>query len=190
MGDYKEVTNNNNNKEKQVPLSVDDEDLPSLSWDEIRKHMTPPDCWMVIHGRVYNVAPVLASHPGGSQILLHYVGRDATYPFDDVGHSMESLIFDMPPGSLKGKLENCAESRVRGGYVRGSDGKNDDNEDKEEVVVTQSQAQSYMAIWNRIYTVLLYCVILVCAILLTCLRWRNGERQVLVNEDIPSWAFS
>ncbi|GAV54214.1 hypothetical protein ZYGR_0AK07160 [Zygosaccharomyces rouxii] len=189
MGDYKEVTNNKNNEKKQVQLSIDDDDLPSLSWDEIRKHTTPPDCWMVIHGRVYNVAPVLATHPGGSQILLHYVGRDATYPFDDVGHSMESLVFDMPPGSLKGKLENSAEIRIRGGgYVNHNE--DETNDEKDEVVVTQSQAQSCVAIWNKIYTALLYCVILVCAILLTCLRWRNGERQEMVSEDIPSWAFS
>lgn len=189
MRNYREDTNNNNNKEKQVQLSIDDEDLPSLSWDEIRRHTTPPDCWMVIHGRVYNVAPVLATHPGGSQILLHYVGRDATYPFDDVGHSMESLVFDMPPGSLKGKLENSAESRIREGYVH-RDEDNTITDEKDEDVVTQSQAQSYMAIWNKVYTALLYCVILVCAILLTCLRWRNGERQEVVNEDIPSWAFA
>lgn len=174
-------------KEKQVArASIEDEELPSISWEEIRKHTTPPDCWMVIHGRVYNVAPVLSIHPGGSQILLHYAGRDATYPFDDVGHSMESLVFDMPEGTLKGKLESSNEEKIQNEYIN----QNEDNTEKEDVVVTQKHTQSYVAIWDKIYTVLLYCVILVCAILLTCLRWRNGESQEVVNEDIPAWVLS
>lgn len=190
----------NMGKDKLINFEKDDA-LPLLNWNEIRKHTMPSDCWMVIHGKVYNISPVLSNHPGGSQVLLHYAGRDATYPFDDVGHSMESLIFDMPANSLKGKLESTKTTRIRGYESSSSDScgnSNDkngsDNEDgdgeKDEVVVTQSQFQSYVAIWNKIYTLLLYCVILVCAILLTCLRWRNGETQEPANEDIPSWAFS
>lgn len=159
------------------------EDLPLLSWSEIKRHKAPPECWIVIHGRVYNVAPVLATHPGGSQVLLNYAGRDATYQFDDVGHSMESLLFDMPRGSLKGRLEGATATtplRKQEGPAGGGP------QEKEDVVVVQSGSQSYVALWNKIYTLLLYCTILVSGLLLVCMRWRSGECEEL-DEEVPSW---
>ncbi|AQZ13320.1 (ZYRO0D16654g) [Zygosaccharomyces parabailii] len=165
------------------------EDLPLLSWSEIRRHTEPPECWIVIHGKVYDVAPLLATHPGGSQVLLHCAGKDATYQFDDVGHSMESLMFDMPKGCLKGRLEGSTaatplRTEERGQNRRPSHGEGP--QEKEEVVVVQSATQSYVALWNRIYTLLLYCTILVSGLLLLCLRWRGGSCEE-VDEEVPFW---
>ena len=42
--------------------------------------------WIVIHGRVYDIA-AFDDHPGGKEVLLSLAGRDATADFEDVGHS-------------------------------------------------------------------------------------------------------
>jgi len=69
-----------------------------VSWDEIAKHNTLDDCWLVIDGRVYDVTSWADKHPGGRKALLRYAGQDATAPFlrlhsasvlDEVAASLE-----------------------------------------------------------------------------------------------------
>jgi len=47
------------------------------SWDEVHKHRSAEDCWMVIEGKVYDVTPWVNKHPGG-QLIMNGAGRDAT----------------------------------------------------------------------------------------------------------------
>jgi hypothetical protein len=49
---------------------------------EIRVHNTPTDCWLVSHGKVYDVTPFLASHPAGEFAILRHGGTDSTADFD------------------------------------------------------------------------------------------------------------
>lgn len=58
-----------------------------ISLEEVEKHANVKDCWMVIHGKVYNVTEFLDEHPGGDEVMISSSGRDATDDFEDVGHS-------------------------------------------------------------------------------------------------------
>lgn len=49
-----------------------------FSWDEVKKHNTRDNTWIVIEGSVYNVTNFLRKHPGGAKILGSYGGQDAT----------------------------------------------------------------------------------------------------------------
>lgn len=49
-----------------------------ISWDEIKKHSKDEDKWIVIDGTVYDVSKWAKRHPGGSRIIGHYAGQDAT----------------------------------------------------------------------------------------------------------------
>lgn len=55
-----------------------------ISFQEVSKHNTKSDCWVIIHNKVYNVSDFLGEHPGGSGIILKYAGKDATKAFDPV----------------------------------------------------------------------------------------------------------
>ncbi|KAG9151917.1 hypothetical protein Leryth_002191 [Lithospermum erythrorhizon] len=57
------------------------------SMEEASQHNTKDDCWIVIHGKVYDVSSYLDEHPGGDDVLLEATGRDATDEFEDAGHS-------------------------------------------------------------------------------------------------------
>ncbi|KAF2076320.1 hypothetical protein CYY_002376 [Polysphondylium violaceum] len=59
--------------------------------EQVSKHNTPNDCWMIIHGKVYDVTSFLDDHPGGSQYLTDNAGIDATDAFLDVGHSADAV---------------------------------------------------------------------------------------------------
>ncbi|KAL0904272.1 hypothetical protein M5K25_026358 [Dendrobium thyrsiflorum] len=63
------------------------EDQKSYHFDEVSKHNATKDCWLIIHGKVYDVTPFMDEHPGGDEVLLAATGKDATNDFEDVGHS-------------------------------------------------------------------------------------------------------
>nr|ADB81956.1 delta 5 desaturase [Lobosphaera incisa]AEU04699.1 fatty acid delta-5-desaturase [Lobosphaera incisa]AID50177.1 delta-5 fatty acid desaturase [Lobosphaera incisa] len=49
--------------------------------DEVAKHDSPTDCWVVIRRRVYDVTAWVPQHPGGNLIFVK-AGRDCTQLFD------------------------------------------------------------------------------------------------------------
>ena len=55
------------------------------SAEEVAKHSTPDDCWMVIEGKVYDVSEYVDEHPGGDAIL-NKAGEDATEGFKGPQH--------------------------------------------------------------------------------------------------------
>ncbi|XP_065044847.1 uncharacterized protein LOC135676985 [Musa acuminata AAA Group] len=81
----------------------------TYSPSEISLHTTKKDCWLSIHGKVYDVTTFLEDHPGGEDVILHAsASGDATQAFDDVGHSstaasmMESYVI----GTVEGYASN------------------------------------------------------------------------------------
>jgi Cytochrome b5-like Heme/Steroid binding domain len=56
--------------------------IRKLGWAEIRQHKSVHDGWVVLRGKVYNVSPYLAYHPGGAAVLERVLGKDVTVLFD------------------------------------------------------------------------------------------------------------
>merc|ERR1719242_42492 len=53
-----------------------------ITMEEVAKHTTKGDCWVVLHDRVLNVTKFLPDHPGGELAILTFAGKDATKEFD------------------------------------------------------------------------------------------------------------
>jgi cytochrome b involved in lipid metabolism len=66
--------------------------------DEVKKHNHAEDGWLVVNGVVYNTTPYLRFHPGGVEILMKVLGRDATklfnkyHPWVNVSALMDSCV--------------------------------------------------------------------------------------------------
>ncbi|KAM5138834.1 fatty acid desaturase 2-like isoform 2-T2 [Mantella aurantiaca] len=54
---------------------------PRYSWEEIQKHNTRTDKWLVIDRKVYNISEWLKRHPGGMRVISHFAGEDASEAF-------------------------------------------------------------------------------------------------------------
>ncbi|CAE7831571.1 Cyt-b5 [Symbiodinium necroappetens] len=67
-------------------------DLPFFSRAEVAKHNTAEEPYMIIHNRVYNLKPLLGSHPGGDDILMSKAGTDCTKDFEVFEHSEKARV--------------------------------------------------------------------------------------------------
>merc|ERR1719160_1933964 len=53
-----------------------------ITMEEVAKHVTKEDCWVVVAGQVLNVTSFLSQHPGGELAILTFAGKDATEEFN------------------------------------------------------------------------------------------------------------
>jgi len=71
-------------KPVSVPRGPDNkvQEVGGFTMEEVAKHTTKSDCWVVLHNNVLNVTSFLSSHPGGELAILTFAGKDATAEFD------------------------------------------------------------------------------------------------------------
>ena len=55
--------------------------LPSYTYEDLRKEMAAGKQWCAIHGKVYDITAFIPTHPGGS-IIRTSIGRDATILYE------------------------------------------------------------------------------------------------------------
>ncbi|KAJ5585235.1 FMN-dependent dehydrogenase-domain-containing protein [Penicillium hispanicum] len=75
---------------------------------EVSQHNTEDSCWVILHGKVYDVTHVLASHPGGAHAILRLGGQDATEDFDPI-HPAETIETLQP--ALVGSIDPGEQPR-------------------------------------------------------------------------------
>ncbi|XP_030588310.1 fatty acid desaturase 2-like [Archocentrus centrarchus] len=51
------------------------------TWEEVQRHSSKNDKWLVIDRKVYNITQWAKRHPGGFRVISHYAGEDATEAF-------------------------------------------------------------------------------------------------------------
>ncbi|KAL8672130.1 MAG: hypothetical protein Q9168_003404 [Polycauliona sp. 1 TL-2023] len=61
-----------------------------LDGQEVAKHNHNDSCWVIIHGKAYDVTDFKEDHPGGKQIILKWAGKDATETYDPI-HPPDTL---------------------------------------------------------------------------------------------------
>jgi FAD-linked sulfhydryl oxidase len=77
---------------ESVPSGVPDETPDgSVTWEELAQHNTKDDAWVAIHDDVIDFSCFFApepcyEHPGGTDIILEWAGKDGTEAFAAAGH--------------------------------------------------------------------------------------------------------
>jgi cytochrome b involved in lipid metabolism len=78
--DDKKGTENTSAKINDI-LNTSDGNLV-LDEEEVAKHSSVNDCYLIILKNVYDVSSFVSSHPGGASLIAKFCGRDATSAFN------------------------------------------------------------------------------------------------------------
>lgn len=84
-------------------------ELKVYTVEEVEKHNTSSDLWLIIDGQVYDVSGYIDEHPGGEEVILDVAGQEATEAFDDIGHSEEAR--EILKGLLIGRVEGAVPKK-------------------------------------------------------------------------------
>ncbi|KAJ3972939.1 FMN-dependent dehydrogenase-domain-containing protein [Lentinula raphanica] len=82
-----------------------------LSGKEVAQHNNRESCWIIVHGKVYDVTEFLDDHPGGSRIILKYAGKDATQEYDPI-HPPDAITSNLPPEKHLGPVQPITVEKV------------------------------------------------------------------------------
>ena len=74
--------------------------LREITMEEVRTHATAEDCWVVIHGMVYDLSEFVEEHPAGPEAIFQLAGKDGTAEFA-AAHSESTMAVFTPLGTLK-----------------------------------------------------------------------------------------
>lgn len=61
--------------------------LQEVSSEALSRHADHANCWIGLHGLVFDLTSFLNEHPGGPDVIVSVSGRDCTREFEDVGHT-------------------------------------------------------------------------------------------------------
>lgn len=81
--------------------------IPSTeyTYEEVAKHATADDCWVVVKNVVLNLTPFLKEHPGGEGSILNFAGKDATESFDMLHE--DNVIFRYAKECVLGRIKGA-----------------------------------------------------------------------------------
>ena len=112
-------------KDRKVPMS------------ELASHNTDDDCWVAIHGVVYDLTAFAEEHPAGPESILELAGQDGTDAFKAVHN--ENILEDFDEDRI-GVLVLDAEVGT-GTNTGNASSKGDAGEDEEEEDCSKCQVE-------------------------------------------------
>merc|ERR1711988_1958434 len=71
-----------------------------MTMEEVAKHTSKTDFWVVVSGQVLDVTGFLSQHPGGELAILTFAGKDATEEFNMI-HPPDVIIAKVGTGAPK-----------------------------------------------------------------------------------------
>eukprot|EP01111_Echinosteliopsis_oligospora_P005404 TRINITY_DN1871_c0_g1_i2.p1 TRINITY_DN1871_c0_g1~~TRINITY_DN1871_c0_g1_i2.p1 ORF type:complete len:332 (-),score=23.04 TRINITY_DN1871_c0_g1_i2:148-1143(-) len=67
-----------------------------FTMEQVKQHNREDDAWIVIEGFVHDITPFMYDHPGGKDIMLNYLGQDASEIFvDEKEHNHSESAFSI-----------------------------------------------------------------------------------------------
>lgn len=106
----------------------------SLTVDEVGRHNSVGDCWLIIDGSVYDVTNYLGVHPGGAYTITPYCGKDGSQAFatKDIGTphspSAASILKSFYLGRLGETITGATVQNVQGQPVPSSGDEAEDDD--------------------------------------------------------------
>jgi len=84
-------------------------DAGGISMDEVAKHNTKEDAWIILFGEAIDVTKWIPIHPGGEAAIMAYVGKDATDEWKMI-HKPGTVEKNMAHITKKGKVSGAVQT--------------------------------------------------------------------------------
>jgi cytochrome b involved in lipid metabolism len=127
------ATNNNGTPEdtNNAPTVLCDAAEPDcISMAELQSHNSQSDCWVALHGDVYDLTSYANRHPGGARVVTNLAGTDGTSEYRRF-HS-QGLLSSLSSDTLVGRLQTYVTPTNTGNANVGEMESEDDSEDEED----------------------------------------------------------
>jgi cytochrome b involved in lipid metabolism len=91
------------------------EDSSCVSIQELESHNTADDCWIAIHGNVFDLTKYARSHPAGALVVTELAGTDATNEYRRFHRELLlQSVQDTLVGSYEGGIEVGGDEDMTG----------------------------------------------------------------------------
>ncbi|KAF2876861.1 FMN-dependent dehydrogenase-domain-containing protein [Massariosphaeria phaeospora] len=83
----------------------------SVPVEDIKKHSSKEDCWIVVDDVVWDITDFVPSHPGGHDIIYRHAGYDASAAYNAI-HSPSLISKTLGPTKCRGKVDSTTSSAL------------------------------------------------------------------------------
>ena len=87
----------------QIGVTLTQETGKTFTLEDVAKHNTAKDCWVVVNGDVLDVSEFMADHPGGKKAIMLFAGKDASEEFNML-HKPDVVHKYLEANQIIGKL--------------------------------------------------------------------------------------
>lgn len=87
---------------------------PPITAEEVAKHKTKDDAWIILFNEVYDVSKWIPVHPGGEAAIMAFVGTDASTEWQAI-HKPGTIEKNMAHLTKKGAIGSAAAAPAAGG---------------------------------------------------------------------------
>ncbi|KAI5868107.1 FMN-dependent dehydrogenase-domain-containing protein [Durotheca rogersii] len=78
-----------------------------ITADELRKHSSPENCWLVVNGVVWDLGDFAPEHPGGAAVIHKYAGQDASAVYNSI-HAPSLIQNELEASKRIGKIDESS----------------------------------------------------------------------------------
>lgn len=68
--------------------------------EEVAKHNTSYNCWVICNNKVYDITPFIIKHPGPSDLLTNNAGQDCSIHYNFHGKNAKKLWSSLQIGFI------------------------------------------------------------------------------------------
>ncbi|CRK27704.1 hypothetical protein BN1708_014926 [Verticillium longisporum] len=99
----------------QIELAKREAGTPQKQFtrEEIEKHDSEDDCWIVVDGKVYDATSVMSWHPGGKAPIMVHAGRVHAETTEEFGSIHDGFAYEKLKECLLGTVTNKAANFIK-----------------------------------------------------------------------------
>lgn len=89
-----------------------EDEIKYFTFEQVAKHNTEHDAWLIFDNHVLNITKLIKYHPGGKKILIDNLGKDITEKFNEIKKHQIKYIEKYIIGLVRETKEDIDENNI------------------------------------------------------------------------------